>query len=182
MPADVRYTRLATPVGPILVAEADEGLVAVHFENGRRPVLPRTGGQVARGQRRVDPRWRLVDPNAIGTAVQLAEYFAGTRRTFEVRLAPQGTPFQRQVWAAVAAIPYGQTRAYGAIAREIGTPAAVRAVGAANGQNPWPIIVPCHRVIGSDGSLTGYGGGLPIKRALLEFERGLGRLFADVGD
>jgi methylated-DNA-[protein]-cysteine S-methyltransferase len=169
MPADVRYTHLTTPVGAILVAEAADGVLAIHFEGGRR-------------QRRFDPSWRLVDPNAIGTAVQLTEYFAGTRRTFEVRLAPQGTAFQRRVWAAVAAIPYGRTRSYGAIATEIGAPSAVRAVGAANGKNPWPIVVPCHRVIGSDGSLTGYGGGLPIKRALLEFERGAVRLFADAGD
>lgn len=164
MPADVRCTRLTTPVGPLLVAEVDEGLLAVHFEGGRR-------------QRSIDPAWCVVDPSAIDAAAQLTEYFAGVRRTFDVRLAPQGTPFQRRVWTAVAAIPYGQTRAYGAIATEIGAPAAVRAVGAANGQNPWPIIVPCHRVIGSDGSLTGYGGGLPIKRALLDFEHGLGRLF-----
>lgn len=174
MAGDVRYTRLTTPVGPILVADADEGLVAIHFENGRRPVL-------ARGRRRVDPSWRLVDPTAIGAAVQLTEYFAGTRRAFAVRLAPQGTAFQRRVWAAVAAIPYGKTRSYGAIATEIGAPSAVRAVGAANGQNPWPIVVPCHRVIGSDGSLTGFGGGLPTKRALLEFESGAGQLFASTG-
>jgi len=169
MPADVRCARLGTPVGTILVADADDGLLAIHFEDGRR-------------KRRIDPAWRVVDPGAIDAAAQLIEYFAGTRRTFDVRLAPQGTPFQRRVWAALAAIPYGQTKSYGAIAAEIGAPAAVRAVGAANGQNPWPIVVPCHRVIGSDGSLTGYGGGLSIKRALLEFERGLGRLFADAGD
>lgn len=168
MPADVRYARLATPVGPILVAETDGGVVAIHFEDGRR-------------RRRVDPAWRVADAREIRLAAQLAEYFAGTRRTFEVRLAPQGTPFQRRVWEAVAAIPYGKTRSYGAIAAEIGAPSAVRAVGAANGQNPWPIVVPCHRVIGSDGSLTGYGGGLPIKRALLDFERGAGRLFDDGG-
>jgi len=160
MAADVRYTRLTTPVGSILVAESDEGLVAIHFENGRRP-------------RHVDSSWRLVDSTAIGAAVQLTEYFDGARRTFEVRLAPQGTAFQRRVWAAVAAIPYGKTTSYGAIATEIGAPSAMRAVGAANGQNPWPIVVPCHRVIGSDGSLTGFGGGLPTKRALLEFERGM---------
>jgi methylated-DNA-[protein]-cysteine S-methyltransferase len=162
----VRYARLNTPIGPILVAEAGDELVAVHFEDGRR-------------RRRVDPAWRLVDGGEIGAAAQLAEYFAGARTSFQVQLASQGTPFQRRVWAAVAAIPFGETRSYGAIATQIGAPNAVRAVGAANGQNPWPIVVPCHRVIGSDGSLTGYGGGLPIKRALLDFERGTGRLFAD---
>jgi methylated-DNA-[protein]-cysteine S-methyltransferase len=158
--AEVRCARVATPVGPILVAESDGSLLAVHFEDGRR-------------RRRLDPAWRRVEPDVLPAAVQLSEYFAGTRRTFDVRLAPQGTPFQRRVWDAVAAIRYGETRSYGAIAAAIGSPNAVRAVGAANGQNPWPIVVPCHRVIGADGSLTGYGGGLRVKRALLEFERGI---------
>jgi methylated-DNA-[protein]-cysteine S-methyltransferase len=168
----VRYARLATPVGSIVVAESDGGLVAVLFEHGRRP-------------RRIDPAWGRTDPDDLDAASQLREYFAGSRRSFDVRFAPQGTPFQRRVWHAVAGIPYGETRSYGAVAVAIGSPTAVRAVGAANGQNPWPIIVPCHRVIGGDGSLTGYGGGLPIKQALLEFERGLpwrgpaGRLFAE---
>ena len=165
-PAGVLYARLTTPVGPVVVAETDGGLLAVQFENGRRP-------------RRVDPAWRQVEPGAIEAAVELTEYFAGARRAFDVRFASQGTAFQRRVWSAVAAIPYGETRSYGAVASQIGAPSAVRAVGAANGQNPWPIVVPCHRVIGSDGSLTGYGGGLPIKRALLDFERGTGSLFED---
>jgi methylated-DNA-[protein]-cysteine S-methyltransferase len=172
MPAAVRYARLTTPVGPIVVAESDDGLVAVQFERGRRP-------------RHIDPTWQPADPEELSALAQLREYFAGTRRTFEVRRALQGTPFQRRVWNAVADIPYGETRSYGTVAAAIGAPSAVRAVGAANGQNPWPIIVPCHRVIGGDGSLTGYGGGLPVKQALLEFERGLpwrspaGRLFAE---
>ena len=166
MAANVRYARLNTPIGPILVAGTGDELVAVHFEDGRR-------------RRKIDPAWRLVDAGEIGAAAQLAEYFTGARTTFQLRLASQGTPFQRRVWAAVAAIPFGETRSYGAIATQIGLPNAVRAVGAANGQNPWPIVVPCHRVIGSDGSLTGYGGGLPIKRALLDFELGTGRLFED---
>lgn len=166
MPGGVRYARLVTPVGPLLVAEADDGLVAVHFENGRR-------------RRHVDPAWREVKAAEVGAAAQLREYFEGKRWRFDVRLSPRGTPFQRRVWKAVAGIPFGRTRSYGSIAAEIGEPNAVRAVGAANGQNPWPIVVPCHRVIGSDGSLTGYGGGLPIKRALLDFERGGMRLFAD---
>ncbi len=166
VPTEVRYTRLATPVGALVVAEMHDGLVAVWFEAGRR-------------RRPIDPAWRSADPSAIDAAVQLTEYFAGTRRAFDIPLAPRGTAFQRRVWVAVAAIPYGKTRSYGAIAAEIGAPDGVRAVGAANGQNPWPIIVPCHRVIGSDGSLTGYGGGLAIKRALLVFERGTGSLFAD---
>jgi methylated-DNA-[protein]-cysteine S-methyltransferase len=170
-PSAVRCARLTTPVGTILVAESADGLVAVAFENGRR--------------RRVDPAWHVVAPDEVTAAVALGEYFAGTRRTFDLRLAPQGTPFQRRVWEAVAGIPYGETRSYANVARLIGAPPAVRAVGAANGHNPWPIVVPCHRIVGSDGSLTGYGGGLATKRALLEFERGIpwgapaGSLFAD---
>jgi methylated-DNA-[protein]-cysteine S-methyltransferase len=108
---------------------------------------------------------------------QLTLYFEGKLRQFDLRLAPRGTPFQLQVWRALCDIPYGQTRSYGEIARRIGTPSA-RAVGLANGSNPIAIIIPCHRVIGSNGSLTGYGGGLPIKRALLELERGERTLFS----
>ncbi len=106
-------------------------------------------------------------------ARQLAEYFRGARHRFELPLAPRGTDFQQMVWRALAAIPYGQTRSYGEIARAIGRPRAVRAVGAANGRNPLPIVVPCHRVIGSDGSLTGFAGGLAAKTCLLELEGAL---------
>jgi O-6-methylguanine DNA methyltransferase len=102
---------------------------------------------------------------------QIAEYLGGQRREFDLPLDLRGTDFQRRMWAAVAGIPYGQTRTYADIARAIGKPQAVRAVGAANGANPLPLVVPCHRVIGSDGSLTGYGGGLDVKRKLLEMER-----------
>jgi methylated-DNA-[protein]-cysteine S-methyltransferase len=101
---------------------------------------------------------------------ELAEYFAGKRRTFTLPLAPQGTDFERSVWDALVAIPYGETRSYAEIARTIGRPDACRAVGRANGRNPIPIVIPCHRVIGSDGSLTGYGGGLDLKRFLLGLE------------
>jgi len=103
--------------------------------------------------------------------VQLAEYFSGKRRSFDLPLNLKGTPFQRAVWDALTRIPYGETASYGDIAREIGNPKACRAVGMANHRNPVSIIVPCHRVIGGDGSLTGYGGGLEIKRALLALER-----------
>ena len=101
---------------------------------------------------------------------QIAEYLGGQRREFDLPLDLRGTEFQRRVWAAVAGIPYGETRAYADIARTIGKPRAVRAVGAANGANPLPLVVPCHRVLGSDGSLTGYGGGLDVKQELLEME------------
>jgi methylated-DNA-[protein]-cysteine S-methyltransferase len=103
-------------------------------------------------------------------AAQLAEYFAGKRRTFDLPLAPHGTPFQLAVWSALRAIPYGETRNYAELARAIGRPTASRAVGAANGKNPLGIIVPCHRVIGASGALTGYAGGLSAKRWLLELE------------
>ena len=101
---------------------------------------------------------------------QLREYFAGERGRFELRLAARGTEFQRRVWRELERIPYGQTRSYGQIAAAVGAPRSVRAVGAANGRNPLPIVVPCHRVIGADGRLTGYGGGLPLKQLLLELE------------
>jgi methylated-DNA-[protein]-cysteine S-methyltransferase len=103
---------------------------------------------------------------------QLDEYFAGRRRAFALPLAPAGTPFQQTVWQALTQIPYGGTVSYSQIAERIGKPSAVRAVGAANGQNPIPIVIPCHRVIGSDGRLVGFGGGLPLKRYLLALEQG----------
>lgn len=104
---------------------------------------------------------------------QLLEYLAGERQTFDLPLAPAGTPFQREVWKALQTIPYGQTRSYGDIARQIGRPKAFRAVGMANHENPIPIFIPCHRVVGSDGSLTGYAGGLELKKALLGLEGSL---------
>ena len=108
----------------------------------------------------------------VGLALdQIAEYLEGKRREFDLPLDLRGTEFQRKVWAAVAGIPYGQTRTYAEVARLIGKPQAVRAAGAANGANPLPLVVPCHRVLGSDGSLTGYGGGLDVKRKLLEMEK-----------
>ncbi len=109
---------------------------------------------------------------------QLEEYFAGERTSFDIPLAPEGAPFEREVWRALEEIPYGETVSYGEIARRVGQPTAARAVGTANGRNPIAVIVPCHRVIGADGSLTGYGGGLERKRLLLELERGQGRLGA----
>ena len=109
-------------------------------------------------------------------AGQLDEYFKGTRREFTLPSVPAGTAFQQEVWRALLAVPYGETTWYGELARRIGRPAASRAVGLANGSNPIPIIIPCHRVIGSNGSLTGYGGGLPIEQQLLDLERGERRL------
>jgi methylated-DNA-[protein]-cysteine S-methyltransferase len=133
-------------------------------------------------------RDRIVEPSAVedrrrGADVrrQLGQYFEGRRRVFDLPLRPEGTPFQRDVWKALVEIPYGETATYSEIARRVGRREAVRAVGAANGANPIAIVIPCHRVIGRDGSLTGYGGGLPVKRWLLDHEAGERRLFADPG-
>jgi methylated-DNA-[protein]-cysteine S-methyltransferase len=153
----MRYSTLPTPIGElVLTADPDGALTRLHLPN--RP--PDTSG------------WERDDALLEPVLRQLAEYFAGERTEFDVPLRPTGAPFQLQVWAALLKIPYGETASYGEIAREIGHPTAFRAVGAANGQNPIAIIVPCHRVIGSNGSLTGYGGGLPTKRALLDLEAG----------
>jgi methylated-DNA-[protein]-cysteine S-methyltransferase len=111
---------------------------------------------------------------------QIEEYCAGTRRDFELPLAPQGTSFQQEVWNALVKIPFGTTTSYGALAAKLGRPNAARAVGLANGSNPIGLIVPCHRVIGVDGSLTGYGGGLPLKRALLAHEAEVARREGDL--
>jgi methylated-DNA-[protein]-cysteine S-methyltransferase len=149
------YTTLDSPFGKLLLAKDVDGLSMIQFET----------------EWRLDAAWHS-DPERFAAEIaQLREYFDGTRRVFDVPLALRGTPFQIKVWAALTDIPYGTTITYGELARRIGQPNAVRAVGAANGKNPVPIIVPCHRVIGSDGSLTGYGGGVAIKAALLDHER-----------
>jgi methylated-DNA-[protein]-cysteine S-methyltransferase len=156
--SDTRYWHeIDSPIGRLLLAGDGESLIHVCFQSGPRPLSPAPG-------------W-VVDPSPFRTAVaQLEEYFAGQRRTFDLQLAPRGTEFQQRVWRALREIPYGNTVSYGELARGIGKPSASRAVGLANGANPLPIIVPCHRVIGTDGSLTGFGGGLPIKRRLLALE------------
>ena len=157
----MRYDEIETPVGPLLVAADDAGLRRIHFQSGREPLPP-------------DPAWTRDRSPFEALARQLAEYFARRRREFELTLAPEGTPFQLATWLALRSIPYGSTISYAELAGRVGRPAASRAVGAANGQNPLPIVVPCHRVIGKDGSLTGFGGGLPAKRALLELEGAAG--------
>ena len=153
----MRYDVIESPIGPLLVAGDEAGLRHIFFPRGGK-ALPPEDGWVRDGR----PFREL--------ARQLAEYFAGRRRTFELTLAPEGTAFQRATWRALTEIPYGTTLSYGELARRVGRPGASRAVGAANGANPLPIVVPCHRVIGADGSLTGFGGGLPAKRALLALE------------
>lgn len=152
---------MRSPVGPLLlVGELHAGELAlsgIHFEGAAR------SADIMAHAREDAPAFADV-------VRQLEEYFRGERSTFEIVLSPRGTPFQREVWRALSSIPYATTTTYGAIARAVGRPRAVRAVGAANGQNPLPIVVPCHRVIGSDGTLTGYGGGLERKRVLLDLE------------
>jgi methylated-DNA-[protein]-cysteine S-methyltransferase len=147
------YTYVDTPIGAILIA-GDGGTIVETYFAGARP----------------KPEWIRDDDALSEAAAELCAYFAGTLQAFDLPLAPRGTEFQQSVWSALLEIPYGQTTTYSAIAEKIGRPAAVRAVGAANGANPIPIIIPCHRVIGASGSLTGFGGGLDVKRQLLALE------------
>jgi methylated-DNA-[protein]-cysteine S-methyltransferase len=154
----VHFTVLDSPIGPLLLVSGPAGLMEIRFTPEGETPAPA-------------PEWQHNSGICEDVIRQLQEYFAGQRQVFDLPLDPHGTPFQRQVWAALQSIPYGETISYAELARRIGKTSAVRAVGAANGQNPLPIVIPCHRVIGSDGSLTGYGGGLPIKRFLLDLER-----------
>jgi methylated-DNA-[protein]-cysteine S-methyltransferase len=151
------WHELDSPVGRLLLAGGRESLTRVHFQSGPRPLHPAAD-------------WIASAAPFRAAIAQLGEYFAGERRRFDLPLSPRGTEFQRRVWRALREIPYGRTISYGELARRIGNPSASRAVGLANGANPLPIIVPCHRVIGADGSLTGFGGGLSIKRKLLALE------------
>lgn len=153
----LRCRTVDSPIGPLTLAGRDGRLM--HLRMVDQTYEPSRDG------------WE-VDDNAFPDAVeQLAEYFAGERTEFDLPLEMEGTAFQRTVWSALREIPYGETCSYGEIARNIGSPAAFRAVGLANGHNPISIIVPCHRVIGANGSLTGYGGGLERKRLLLDLEK-----------
>ena len=155
----ILHTQIPSPIGPLLLTGDEHALQGLHMA----PAAPRPG-------------WRGAREPFADAIEQLAQYFAGERSEFDLRLDMRGTDFQKDVWNALLTIPYGETRSYGEIARQIGRPDRARAVGAANGSNPISIIVPCHRVIGSDGSLTGYGGGLPRKRFLLDLEAGVGSL------
>lgn len=146
-----------SPIGKLTLASNGEALTQVEFESNRYPlpVHPVGNDKVLDKARR-----------------ELDAYFAGKLKVFTVPVAPQGTAFQRKAWAALQKIPYGMTRSYGQQAKAIGSPSASRAVGAANGRNPIPVIIPCHRVIGSNGSLTGFGGGMERKQFLLDLEQG----------
>ncbi|HXA19434.1 MAG TPA: methylated-DNA--[protein]-cysteine S-methyltransferase [Thermoanaerobaculia bacterium] len=155
----LKYSYVDTPVGAILIAGDGASVIETYFA-GAKP----------------KPDWIRDDEAFTEASTQLRAYFAGDLKAFHLPLAPRGTEFQQSVWSALLEIPYGQTTTYSAIAEKISRPAAVRAVGAANGANPIPIIIPCHRVIGANGSLTGFGGGLDVKRRLLMLEaRGAGQ-------
>jgi methylated-DNA-[protein]-cysteine S-methyltransferase len=154
----VSFTQIESPLGPLLLAADETGVRHIEFVNGRRTARP-------------DPAW-YEDPKPLQEPVrQLRAYFAAELEAFDLPLAPAGTAFQLAVWRRLCEIPYGETISYGELARRLGNPNASRAVGLANGANPIPIVIPCHRVIGSNGKLTGYGGGLPIKEKLLALER-----------
>ena len=153
------YKLMESPVGELKLVASDKGLVAVLWENDG-PSRVRLGEQIE------DER----HPILVETERQLKEYFAGKRKAFSVPLDMNGTRFQKDVWEALLGIPFGETRSYGQLARQLGNPRATRAVGAANGRNPVSIIVPCHRVIGSSGKLTGFAGGLETKERLLNLE------------
>ncbi len=155
------FVEIDSPVGPLRLASDDRALRFLSFMGGRDPV-------------EVGSDWRKRRaPILRAAASQLREYFDGRRTEFDLPLDPHGTDFQRAVWDALCEIPFGETRSYGEQARMIGRPNASRAVGAANGRNPIAIIIPCHRVIGASGELTGFGGGLDTKRRLLDLERGV---------
>ncbi|MEH3021400.1 MAG: methylated-DNA--[protein]-cysteine S-methyltransferase [Pseudomonas oryzihabitans] len=157
----IAYCLLDSPIGPLTLAADDSGLRVIEFPENRYLA-------------KRDASWNSADHPILDLArTQLGEYFAGQRQTFELPLAPRGTPFQLEVWRALAKIPHGRTWSYGQLARHLGRPQAMRAVGAANGRNPLPIVLPCHRVIGASGALTGFGGGLPTKQFLLELEGAL---------
>jgi methylated-DNA-[protein]-cysteine S-methyltransferase len=160
------YKFMDSPIGRLRLVASDAGLVAILWENDK--------------PRRVRLDTLVEDshhPVLLRTEAELREYFEGKRNGFSVRLDMRGTPFQKQVWEALLGIPFGETRTYGQLARQLGNPQATRAVGAANGRNPISIIVPCHRVIGSSGKLTGFAGGLDVKAHLLKLEGRAEELF-----
>lgn len=152
------YTYIESPIGPLLLASDSDGLQQILFSTHDRPSRP-------------DPAWREDASKLCEVVRQLKAYFAGELEKFDLVLSPKGTSFQQKVWSELQRIPYGETISYGELAHRIGNANASRAVGLANGSNPIPIVIPCHRVIGSNGKLTGYGGGLPIKEKLLALEK-----------
>jgi methylated-DNA-[protein]-cysteine S-methyltransferase len=154
----MNYSYFESPIGPLLIAGDARAITQISFPKNGKPVRP-------------EADWTESASGLVGEAIrQLREYFAGRRTDFDLPLAPKGTEFQKSVWRRLQEIPYGESISYGELAKRVGNPKASRAVGAANGRNPLPIVVPCHRVIGANGKLVGFGGGLPTKKALLEIE------------
>jgi methylated-DNA-[protein]-cysteine S-methyltransferase len=169
LPDAIYYTEMDSPMGAILLARSSKGLLHIHFQDGDDRLEPRAG-------------WHETREGFDETLAQVRAYFTGELREFDLVLAPEGTPFQLEVWGSLQTIPYGETISYAALAEKIGRPTATRAVGAANGRNPLPIVIPCHRVIGSDGQLTGYAGGIHLKEALLTLEQpGWGKAHEEPG-
>lgn len=157
---------MESPIGVLTLVADDDGLTAVHFEDEHKRAIPK--------ELPVDPD----HPVLAAALIQLAEYFAGEREEFDLPLhLTEGTDFEREVWRVLATIPFGKTISYGEQAAAVGRPGGAQAVGAANGQNPLAIVLPCHRVIGADGSMVGFGGGVPTKVWLLDHESGTQRLF-----
>lgn len=163
MTTAIVHRSIPSPIGPLLLAADDAHLRGIWFNASRHPVP--AAHQTTPGDNDI----------LRTTQAQLEAYFDGTRTTFDLPLRPQGTPFQQGVWSMLLQIPFGETWSYRDVAERLGKPAATRAVGAANGRNPIPIVVPCHRVIGADGSMTGFGGGLPTKQFLLQLENAVPR-------
>jgi methylated-DNA-[protein]-cysteine S-methyltransferase len=162
-PQTKTYTTFDSPIGKLLALGDGEALTGLYMQNSRRPVT-------------VLPSWERDDEAFGDLREQLGEYFAGARREFDLPVAPAGSAFQQRVWSALREIPYGETESYGELAERIGHPGSARAVAAANGQNPIAVVVPCHRVIGANGTLTGYAGGIERKRLLLDLESPLAKL------
>ena len=160
----MHYTYTSSPLGELLLAGDGSYLEIVGLPEGNRAMRAQQG-------------WSHLDHGFVEAEKQLRAYFAGELRNFDLQFKPVGTPFQLDVLKALLTIPYGDIRTYGEIAAQIGRPKSARAVGAANGRNPLPIVIPCHRVLGSDGQLTGFGGGLPAKQFLLNLEQGIEDLF-----
>lgn len=162
----MKFRFIDSPIGQLLLAGDHHGLALIGFPDGKGRIEP-------------EEDWEEDDTAFNGAKEQLKEYFNGQRRVFDLELSPEGTEFQLDVLNALQQIPYGETRSYADIATQVGRPRAVRAVGAANGRNPLPIVIPCHRVVGADGSLTGFGGGIPTKRFLLQLEKGENPVMAE---